>query len=57
MKITLELTGTLQLAALEMALEMFEGYATEPDPKRTPRERAVCKAGIELLARVRGEHA
>ncbi len=55
MKITLELTGTLQLAALEMALEMLEGYALDPNPNQTLREQNVCKAGLELLARIRGE--
>lgn len=54
MKITLELTGTLELAALESALEMFEAYADDPDPKRTPREKLEAKAGKALLARVRG---
>lgn len=63
MKITIELTGTLELAALEGALEMFEAWAEEciADPKqwatdgRSPeRAKAEAQAGLALLARVRG---
>ncbi len=55
MKITIDLTGTLELAALESALEMFEAYAEDPDVTRSAREKAECKAGLALLARIRGE--
>lgn len=63
MKITIELAGALELAALESALEMYECWAQEviADPKamasdgRTPeRTVAEARAGIALLARVRG---
>jgi hypothetical protein len=54
MKITIELTGTLELAALESALEMYEAYTEDPPPCQTERERLECKAGKALLARVRG---
>lgn len=55
LKITLELASTLELEALESALDMFEAYASEKDESRNAREKLVCKAGIALLARVRGE--
>ena len=65
MKITLEIKGTLELAALESALEMFEAYAEEilRDPSNAPtgltreRAKAEAQAGIDLLRRVRGDEA
>lgn len=54
MKITLELTGTLELAALESALEMFECWAQEvianpkamaSDGRTTERALAEARAG------------
>ncbi len=56
MKITIELTGTLELAALESALEMFEAWAqgVAKDGYTTKREEMEAKAGIALLKRIRG---
>ncbi len=63
MKITIELNGTLELAALESALEMFEAWADEA--LRAPSEytergesparvKLRAQAGLNLLERVRG---
>lgn len=60
LKIEITLNSTLELEALESALDMFQAYAEDvaaghPTNAENPqREIAVCKAGVALLARIRG---
>lgn len=58
LKITLELTNTLELEALESALDMLVESGEDRarcDEDMTAREKAAVKAGRALLTRIRGQ--
>jgi len=58
LKITIDLSSTLELEALESALDIFVESGEDRlkcDEDMSAREKAAVKAGRALLARIRGE--